>query len=116
MADLTTATNELYDKMFDVNTKGVLFLIKALAPHMPAGGSIVLVSTGATAYSAVNPGFLIYAATKGALEQVSVHFSVISFQTLTCRTYESQMGRVLSKELMPRNITVNVIRPGPIDT
>lgn len=95
MRTLDDVTNETYDHLFNLNCKGVLFLIKALSPHMPKGSAICLLSTIATTFSTVPASYLEYAATKGAIEQ---------------------MNRVLAKELFPKGIRTNVIRPGPIDT
>lgn len=60
-----------------------------------AGGRIVFFSSSLAHMSTVPPHYLVYAATKGAVEQLS---------------------RVLAKELGPRGITVNTVGPGPIDT
>jgi len=62
---------------------------------MPKGGRVILFSTSVTGFSAVQPGYLLYAATKGAIEQ---------------------MSRVLAKDLGRRSITVNTISPGPTAT
>lgn len=62
---------------------------------MPAGSRIILVSTGVCSFSAVQPSYLLYAATKGSVEQ---------------------MVRVLSKDLARKEITVNAVAPGPTAT
>lgn len=59
------------------------------------GGRIILFSTSLTRASAITPNYLVYAATKGAIDQ---------------------MTRVLAKDLGARGITVNTVSPGPIDT
>lgn len=52
-------------------------------------------STSITALSSVTPNYLLYSATKGAIEQTS---------------------RALAKDLAKKGITVNTISPGPIGT
>jgi len=55
------------------------------------GGRIIFFSTSVVKNSAVTPPYLVYVATKGAIEQLS---------------------RVLSKELGAKGITVNTVSPG----
>lgn len=62
---------------------------------MPSGSSIILVSTGICHFSSVTPNYLLYASTKGAIEQ---------------------MTRILSKGLAANGITVNAVGPGPTGT
>ncbi|KAI1791900.1 short chain dehydrogenase/ reductase [Ganoderma leucocontextum] len=92
---LKDVDEEDYDRHFNTNVKGPLFLIQAAAPHMKAGGKVVLFSTSLTHASIIPPNYLVYAATKGAVEQ---------------------MMRVLAKDLGARGINVNTVAPGPIDT
>lgn len=66
------------------------------APHIPDnGGRIILFSSSLTANSGIFPPYLLYNATKGAIEQ---------------------MSRVLAKDLGKRGVTVNTISPGPTAT
>lgn len=62
---------------------------------MAPGSRVILVSTGIAHASAVAPNYLLYGATKGAIEQ---------------------MTRIMSKELGAKGITVNAIGPGPTAT
>ena len=62
---------------------------------MRSGSHIVLVSTTLCTASTVTPNYLLYCATKGAIEQ---------------------MTRVLSKDLARKGISVNAIAPGPTGT
>ena len=62
---------------------------------MHAGSRIILVSTGVCSFSSIQPSYLLYAATKGSVEQ---------------------MVRVLSKDLARKEITVNAVAPGPTAT
>lgn len=62
---------------------------------MPSGGRIVLFSTSLVGMSSLAPEYLVYLASKGAIEQ---------------------MVRALSKDLARSGITVNVVAPGPTAT
>jgi 3-oxoacyl-[acyl-carrier protein] reductase len=84
---------EEFDRLFAVNVKGAFFCCQEAAKRMAEGGRIINLSSSTTAL--MLPGYAAYVATKGAVEQFS---------------------HVLAKELGPRNITVNVVSPGPTDT
>jgi 3-oxoacyl-[acyl-carrier protein] reductase len=90
---LDNVTEEDFDHLFGANVKGPLFTVKEAVPHIPDGGRILLFSTSLAGSSMIMPNYLLYAATKGAVEQLT---------------------RVLAKDLGRRNITVNTISPGPI--
>src|SRR6266851_3310743 len=62
---LGTITEELYDHIFDINVKGLLFTVQKALPLMPEGGSIILnasivASKGLSSNS-------VYSATKAAV-------------------------------------------------
>ena len=81
-------------KQFDVNVLGVLLASQAAVRHFDAaGGSIINISSTAT--SLTPPTASVYTATKAAVEAVT---------------------RTLAKELGPRNIRVNAINPGGVET
>ncbi|WP_337269925.1 SDR family NAD(P)-dependent oxidoreductase [Oryzifoliimicrobium ureilyticus] len=85
---------EEIDLQLNVNLRGVFLITQAALKYIPDGGRII--STGSNAGLAVPfPGIAVYAATKSALESFT---------------------RGLARELGPRKITVNLVRPGPIDT
>jgi NAD(P)-dependent dehydrogenase (short-subunit alcohol dehydrogenase family) len=88
-----TITEEAYDKMFDVNVKGVLFTVQQAVPLMPDGGSIIL--TGSVAGSKGFESATIYSATKAAIRS---------------------FARSWTADLKACNIRVNVVSPGPIQT
>ena len=82
-----------YDEVFDINAKGAYFTIQKALPHLRDGGSIVLNSSVVDAKGMVNGS--VYAATKGALRSFT---------------------RSIAAELVARNIRVNSVAPGPIET
>ena len=93
-APLEEVTEANYRKQFDINVLGVLLASQAAVRHFDrAGGSIINLSSTAT--SLTPPGAVVYTATKGAVEAVT---------------------RTLAKELGPRNIRVNAITPGGVET
>lgn len=92
-ASVETATEEHFDRVFDTNVKGVFFLVQALAPLMPQGGSIVL-NTSISPYGGA-AGTALYSGAKSAV-----------------RTF----ARAFSADLLERGVRVNAIAPGPIDT
>lgn len=87
------ATPELYDRTFDVNTKGAFFTAQRLAPLVKPGGSFVF--TTSVAAEAGIAGMGLYSAAKAAVRSFA-------------RTYAA--------ELAPRGIRVNVVSPGYTDT
>ncbi|MFB5676519.1 SDR family oxidoreductase [Paenibacillus terreus] len=86
-------TEEIYDELFTVNTKGPYFTVQKLAPLLNSGSGVVL-TTSITNVLGV-PMISAYAASKAALRS---------------------MTRSLARELLPRQIRVNAVSPGPIDT
>ena len=84
-----------WDRMIDVNIKGVLYGIAAALPHMIAqkGGQIINVSS--VAGHKVGPGGAVYAATKHAVRVIS---------------------EGLRQEVKPYNIRTTVISPGAVAT
>jgi Dehydrogenases with different specificities (related to short-chain alcohol dehydrogenases) len=90
---IAESTEEEFDHVFDANAKGVFFMLQEAARQVRDGGRIVVVSTGGTRM--LMSGTALYLGSKGAIEQ---------------------FVRVLSRELGPRNITVNALSPGFTDT
>lgn len=83
-------TAESFDHHVAVNARASLLLIAAFARQVDAGGGAIVAFT-----SDHSTGNLPYGASKGALDRI-----VIS----------------AARELGPRNISANVVNPGPIDT
>ncbi|MET9592101.1 SDR family oxidoreductase [Streptomyces sp. NPDC006516] len=85
-------TPEEFDRLFSVNTKAPFFIVQRALPLLREGGRIVNVSSGLTRFA--SPDQVAYAMTKGALEQIALHFA---------------------RHLAPRGITVNSVAPGITD-
>lgn len=92
-APIDTLTPEHFDKTFNLNARGPVFLVQKLLPLMSKGGSIVLVSSAMHGMGI--PGHTAYAATKAAL-----------------RSY----ARTWASEFKDRGIRVNTLSPGVTDT
>jgi 3-oxoacyl-[acyl-carrier protein] reductase len=83
-----------FHRHFDINVLGPILAIReAVKLFGPQGGSIINVSSVAS--SSGTPNAVVYSATKGALDTVT---------------------RVLAQELGPKNIRVNTIAPGGVET
>ncbi|KAJ5589177.1 hypothetical protein N7537_011855 [Penicillium hordei] len=93
--DLVSTSEQDFNDCMDVNVKGPYFLIQKAAPHLHPGARVILISSALCHVSTVSPPYLLYLTAKGAIEQ---------------------MIRVLTKDLGPKEITVNAIAPGPTDT
>lgn len=92
-ASLEDTTPEVFDEVVATNLRGPFFVTKNAIPRMNSGGSIVFISSLVTRVPL--PEYAAYCLTKGALN------------TLTS---------LLAVQLRPKNIIVNAIAPGPINT
>src|SRR5260221_5429208 len=93
-APLENVTPEHFHKHFDLNVLGLLLASQQAVKHFgPAGGSIVNISS--VAATLAPPTTSVYSATKAAVNAVT---------------------RSLAQELGPRNIRVNALNPGMIET
>jgi len=84
-----------WDRMIDVNIKGVLYGIAAVLPYMKQQKSGHIVNVSSVAGHKVGPGFAVYAATKHAVRALS---------------------EGLRQEVKPYNIRTTVISPGAVAT
>jgi len=94
MGAFVDTTLEDIDALLHVNVRAPLLAAKAAIPHLPTGGRIVTIGSN-VGERVPFPGLTAYAMSKSAL---------VSFT------------RGLARELGPREITVNIVQPGPIDT
>jgi NAD(P)-dependent dehydrogenase (short-subunit alcohol dehydrogenase family) len=93
LTPLEAITEEHFDKIFNINVKGLLFTVQKALPLFQDGGSIIL--TGAGSASKGFAGFSVYSASKAAIRSFARSWTV---------------------DLKNRKIRVNTISPGPIDT
>jgi NAD(P)-dependent dehydrogenase (short-subunit alcohol dehydrogenase family) len=88
-------TPEAWQKSFDVNLRGPVFLVQHALPHLetsPCAAVVNVISAGAFLFS---PNVAMYAAGKSAL---------MSFT------------RAMAADFAPRGIRVNALAPGSVDT
>ncbi|MBP1995134.1 SDR family oxidoreductase [Paenibacillus eucommiae] len=90
---LSEVTEADFDKQFSVNVKGTFFACQQAMKYMENNGRIVNFSTSVTGQ--MFPAYSVYAGTKGAVEQFT---------------------RQLAKEFGSKQITINAIAPGPVNT
>ena len=82
-----------FDRIFDINVRGVFLTLREAATRLEDGGRIINLSSSVTRL--MMPAYGSYSATKAAVEQLT---------------------RVFAKEVGQRGITVNSISPGPTNT
>ncbi len=88
------ATLEEFDRVLNINVRGVFITTQAALKHMNQGGRIIMIGS-CVGERMMTPGLASYAATKGAVKMFT---------------------QGLSREVGGRGITVNNVQPGPIDT
>jgi 3-oxoacyl-[acyl-carrier protein] reductase len=87
-------TEDHYNRIFNTNVLGLLLATKEAVKHFNGdGGSIINIGSAVTEITP--PTSAVYTATKGAVDAIT---------------------RTLAKELGPRNIRVNSINPGMVET
>lgn len=84
---------EDFRKLVEVNIVGAFNVLSAAAKHVADGGNIVALTTSMVRIGV--PGGGPYTATKAAVES---------------------LVRSMAKELAPRQVRVNAVAPGPVDT
>lgn len=94
MHDLESATDDVWDSLYDVNVKGMFHCVKAAVPHMKKQKSGAIVNVGSVAGTTGIGSSIPYAATKAAIHT---------------------MTKSLAIALAP-HIRVNCISPGAVDT
>jgi NAD(P)-dependent dehydrogenase (short-subunit alcohol dehydrogenase family) len=91
--DITTLPTKQLIDTFTVNVFAMVWLIQESLKFLPAGGSIL--NTTSIQATQPSPGLIDYAATKGAILNLT---------------------RGLSQQLTPKGIRVNGVAPGPVWT
>ena len=86
-------TPEVYDSIFNVNVRGLIFAVQKALPLMPEGGSIIL--NASIVGSKGLPANSVYSASKAAVRS---------------------FARTWTTDLKDRRIRVNAVSPGTIDT
>ena len=92
-ASFADTTEDDFDRLMNIHVKGAFFLTQKLLPLINDGGRIVNISSGLARFT--TPGYAAYASMKGAIEVLT---------------------RYMAKELGQRQIAVNVVAPGAIET
>src|SRR5579859_2509903 len=93
LAKVADSDDVMLDRQIAVNLKGTFYGMREAARRMRNGGRIVNFSTSVVGTKLET--YSVYAATKAAVET---------------------MTAILAKELRGRNITVNAVAPGPVET
>lgn len=86
-------SDDEFDQIVDVNLKGIFYSLREAATRLSDNGRIVNISSTVTRL--MLPKYGAYAATKGAMEQLT---------------------HIFAKEIGERGITVNAVLPGPVNT
>ncbi len=95
LAPLERLKLDEWDRMIDVNIKGVLYGVAAALPHMRAQKSGHIINVSSVYGHVVDPGATVYCATKFAVRALS---------------------EGLRKEMKPYNIRTTIISPGAVRT
>jgi NAD(P)-dependent dehydrogenase (short-subunit alcohol dehydrogenase family) len=93
LAALGEITEELFDGIFGINVRGLLFSVQKALPLFRDGGSIILNASNASVLGM--PANSVYNASKAAVRS---------------------FARSWTSDLKDRKIRVNTLSPGPIDT
>ena len=93
LATIADADDGFFDRHIAINLKGVFNGMREAARRMRSGGRII--SFSSSVVGLYQPTYGVYAATKGGVEALT---------------------HVLANEMRGRNITVNVVAPGPTGT
>ncbi|MGW7198821.1 SDR family oxidoreductase [Streptomyces chryseus] len=93
LAPLASASLDELDRMLRTNVRGTFVVDQQAARRIRPGGAVINFSSSVLGLAL--PGYSAYAATKGAVEAVTL---------------------ILARELRGRDITVNAVAPGPTAT
>jgi len=92
-ASIDEITEDHFHRLFNINVLGALLTTQAAAKHLNDGGSVINISSVVSRITP--PNSAVYTGTKGAVDAITGS---------------------LARELGPRNIRVNAINPGLIET
>lgn len=92
-AAIETVTEEQYDNVMNINTKGAFFTLSRFIPLLPEGSSVVFLSSNTATMNRANSA--VYSTSKAALNKIM---------------------KIAAAELAPRKIRVNAVSPGPTET
>jgi NAD(P)-dependent dehydrogenase (short-subunit alcohol dehydrogenase family) len=92
-APFGSITEDLYDSIFDINVRGLLFMVQKALPLLPDGASIIL--NASIVASKGLPANSVYSAAKAAVRS---------------------FARTWTTDLKDRRIRVNAVSPGSTDT
>lgn len=95
LSSLFQLKDEDIDAIIDINLKGTLYVVAAVAPFMRDAGQGSIVLMASDQVFAGKPGSIVYGATKGGV---------------------AQLAKSLSVELSPLNIRINAICPATVKT
>lgn len=90
---IADVTDEEYDRLFAVNTRGTFMAMREAARRLADGGRVI--NLASTVNAMALPGYSVYAGTKAAVEMFT---------------------KIFAKELEGKGITVNAVAPGPVET
>ncbi|MCX7184539.1 MAG: SDR family oxidoreductase [Nitrosospira sp.] len=86
-------SDEEFDRILSCNVKSVFYALREAATRLADGGRVVTLSSTVTRL--LLPNYGAYAASKGAVEQLT---------------------RIFAQEMGARAITANIVSPGPVNT
>ncbi|MEH2209362.1 glucose 1-dehydrogenase [Nostoc sp.] len=92
-APIEDITEDKFHKIFNINVLGLLLMTQAAVKHLGEGASIINIGSGVSRITP--PNSAIYTGTKGAVDAIT---------------------GVLARELGPRQIRVNSLNPGIVET
>jgi len=90
---VATASEDEFDRVFAINTKGAFFTVQKALPYMPKGSTIVFCTSIVDRLAIATAG--VYSASKAAVRSFT---------------------KVIASEMLEKDIRVNAVSPGPIKT
>ncbi|KAJ4892837.1 NAD(P)-binding Rossmann-fold superfamily protein [Raphanus sativus] len=94
-SSISNTSEELFDRIFSVNTRGAFLCAREAANRLKRGGGGRIILLSSSLVQSLKPSYGSYTASKAAIEA---------------------MSKILAKELKGTQITVNCVSPGPVAT